>query len=119
MAKQFKAKQKKGEFDDLSNEFKDAIAQSAPTEIKQRVASIVLEHEDLMKAREDDKDLHTKKEAYEQADTVYRTSKKNLKLKLKYCRQVLSDKGKDPGAIEADTKAIVAALRVPHTNFKA
>lgn len=91
MPKTFK---KKDKFADLSSEFKDAIAGSNAEQIRDRVATVALEHDQLMKAKEDDGHLKSVKADYDEANATYRTSNKMTKLKIKYCNQVLRDQGK-------------------------
>ena len=85
---------KKGKFDDLPTEFKDAVAQSSPEDINERIATITKDTEALLKARDDDQDYQSKKEALKEAGSVYRDGKKANRLKVLYCIQVLGDKGK-------------------------
>lgn len=85
---------KKGKFDELPLDFKDAVAQSSPEDINKRIAQITKDTEALLAARADDQDYQTKKEALKEAGAVYRDGKKANHLKVLYCIQVLSDKGK-------------------------
>lgn len=84
---------KKGPFDDLPSDFKDAVAQSSPDDIKKRVAAIAIEQAELEKAKEADQDYQEKKAAASAAGAVYRDGKKGAKLRIAYCLQVLGDKG--------------------------
>ena len=86
-------KAKKGPYDDLPTEFKDAVAQSSPEDINARIATITKETEALLKARDDDQDYQSKKEALKEAGAVYREGKKANRLKVLYAMQVLADKG--------------------------
>ncbi len=85
---------KKGKFDDLPTEFKDAVAQSSPEDINERIATITKDTEALLKARDTDQDYLSKKEALKEAGAIYRDGKKANRLKVLYCIQVLGDKGK-------------------------
>ena len=120
MSKKFTIKKNKDVFDNLTTEFKDAVAQSSPTEIKQRVASLVLEHAALMEAQKEDQHYQEAKSAFATASKVYSDSKKATKIKLAYCRQVLEDKGNDPTAIENPTAdSLVAAVKAnPYNPYK-
>jgi len=120
MSKKFTIKKNKDVFDNLTTEFKDAVAQSSPTEIKQRVASLVLEHAALMEAQKEDQHYQEAKSAFATASKVYSDSKKATKIKLAYCRQVLEDKGNDPTAIENPTvDSLVAAVKAnPYNPYK-
>lgn len=84
---------KKGPFDDLPTDWKDAIAQSSPDEIKKRIAAIAIEQAELEKAKENDQDYQEKKAALSEAGAVYRDGKKGAKLRTAYALQVLKDKG--------------------------
>lgn len=92
MGPRFK-KPKKGKFDDLPSDFKDAVAQSSPEEINKRIAEIAKASEELAKAQDDDQDYQEKKEALKEAGAVYREGKKANRLKIQYAIQVLGDKG--------------------------
>lgn len=94
MAKGRMGRPKKGKFDDLTTEFKDAVAQSTPEEINSRIATIAKDTEALVKAQAEDQDYQTKKEALKVAGEVYRDGKKMNRLKIQYAIQVLADKGK-------------------------
>lgn len=84
---------KKGKFDDLDSDFKDAIAQSSPEDIKKRIAAIAIEAAEVEAKKADDQDYQEKKTAFSTAGAVYRDSKKGAKLRTAYCLQVLKDKG--------------------------
>ena len=86
-------KQKKGKFDDLPTDFKDAVAQSSPEDINKRIAEVAKATEELRKAQENDQDYQEKKEALKEAGAVYRDGFKANRLKIQYCVQVLGDKG--------------------------
>lgn len=90
-------KQPKDEFEDLPGEFKEAIAGMDEAEIRDRIAKISLDNAALMEAKEQDDDLKIKKEIAKEAGAVYREGAKANKLKIKYARRVLGDKGKPNG----------------------
>jgi len=91
MARKFAAK--KGPFDELPTDFKDAVASACPEDINKRIAQIAKDTEALLKARDEDQDYQTKKEELKEAGAVYRDGKKANRLKILYCVQVLGDKG--------------------------
>ncbi len=83
-------------FKNLSPEFKDAVAESSPEEIKRRIADIT-----ILKAIEEkwfanDPDLEAAKTEVENISGEYREAIKEMKLKLEWCFQVLGDKGAWP-----------------------
>lgn len=84
---------RKDKFADLDDEFKDAIAQSSPEDIKKRVAKIALDNEELLRAKEDDEDLAEKLEIAKDAGAVYREGVKANRLRIQFCKRVLEDKG--------------------------
>jgi hypothetical protein len=84
---------KKGKFDDLPTEFKDAVAQSSPEDIKKRIAGIAIEAAELETAKEKDQDYQDKKKVASEAGAIYRDGKKGARLRTAYCLQVLKDKG--------------------------
>jgi hypothetical protein len=86
----------KDKFKDLNPEFKDAIAQSNPEEIKRRVADIAILKSVEEKWFENDPDLEQAKQAVEDIAGAYRDAIKEMKLKLEWCFQVLGDKGAMP-----------------------
>jgi hypothetical protein len=87
-------KPKKGPFDDLSSDFKDAVAQSTPEDINNRIAQITKDTEELLAARDEDEDFQSKKALYSEAGAVYRDGKKANRLKTLYCIETLHSKGK-------------------------
>jgi len=87
------ARSKKDKFAALDSDFKDAVAQSSPDEIRKRVAQIALDNEALLKAKEEDEDLHEKLEVAKDAGEVYREGTKMNRLRIQFCQRVLEDKG--------------------------
>lgn len=84
----------KDKFKNLSEEFKDACAQSSPEELYKRLGDLAGEEEKLEAAKETDTDLISKKEEYDAANGPYKESFKEMKLKRKFIARVLGDKGK-------------------------
>jgi hypothetical protein len=95
------AKDKKDKYADLSDEFKDAIAQGNPESIKQRVSSIAMQDVELRNAMKDDQDLADRKEQVAVASEPYREAFKMYKLQLEYCKKVLDDKGASATYVKA------------------
>jgi hypothetical protein len=89
-----RGRKKKNPFDDLSNEFKDAVAGSTPEQIKQRIAQVAMDDQSLREARDEDQQLAEAKEAAKQAGEVYRDGAKMNRLKIRWCKEVLESKGK-------------------------
>lgn len=81
-------------FDDLSSDFKDAVAQSTPEQIRNRIAEIAMDEARNQTMKASDEDLAEKKEAVKFAGEGYATNTKQNKLKIKYAMMILEDKGK-------------------------
>lgn len=84
----------KDPFEDLDKEFRDKIPELDEPQIRDIIATVSLNevHNQMNKAN--DQDLTDKKEAAKFAAEQYTKATKMNKLRLKYARQVLSDKGK-------------------------
>lgn len=89
------ARTKKDKFSDLPADFKDMMNSMKNEEILDRVGQIALDMETLAQAKEDDQDLLEKVEIAKEASAVYRDGFKMGKLKLKYAKRVLEDRGID------------------------
>lgn len=88
---------KKEAFEDLDSEFKDTVAAMSEEDIRNKLAQVSLNHVELMKAKKDDQDLESKKEAVKEAGAIYREGSKMNKLRIEFCHRVLGDRGKDTG----------------------
>jgi hypothetical protein len=84
---------KKGEFEDLDSDFKDAIASSTVEDINKRIAEVAKNQETNLKSMAEDQDLAEKKEAVKDASAQYREATKANRLRIAYCMRVLGDKG--------------------------
>ncbi len=84
---------KKDEFADLDSDFKDAVAGESPEDIRKRIAQVALNELENQRLKKEDTDLETKKEEFKEAGAVYREASKANKLRLKFMRRVLKDKG--------------------------
>lgn len=98
-------KQKKDPFADLPSDFCDAVAGSDEAEIKSRLAKVTLDDEALRAAQKDDEDLQGLKATLKIAMEPYREAYKTTRLKIKYMRQVLGDKGKPNGDSSLQSRA--------------
>ena len=87
-------KQKRDPFEILDDQFKDTIVAMGEDEIRNEIATIALNQEELMIAKKQDQHLQEKKEEAKEAGLVYREGTKFNKLKISYARQVLEDRGK-------------------------
>jgi hypothetical protein len=93
---------KKDPFEDLDEDFKDAVAGMDEKAIRDRLAKVTLDQAALMDAKEKDIDLKEKKEAAKEAGAVYREGTKMNKLRVKYARSILDAKGNDTGSADAE-----------------
>lgn len=84
----------KGEYDDLPVDFKDAVAQASPDEIRVRMSQVASAEVENQKAKKNDLDLAEARVRYQDAGAQYKEASKQNKLKQKFCHQVLQDKGK-------------------------
>lgn len=87
----------KDKFEDLDEDFKNAVAGMDEAEIKNRIAKISLDQVTLMEAKALDADLKLKQEQSREAGAIYREGTKMNRLRIEFARRVLGDKGKDTG----------------------
>ena len=107
MARNFKGK-KKGPFDSLPTEFKDAVAAEDLTAIKARLSDIAKAEEANQAAKNADEDLNKLREQAKYAGESYREASKANKTKVKYIITVLADKG-DETALQIVRLNLLAA----------
>lgn len=88
-------KEKKNKFDDLPQEWKDALDGASLEELKTKVADVAKTEVLNQSAMKADQDLNEKKELVKEASAGYRDLTKLNKLKLAYLTQMMADKG-DP-----------------------
>ncbi len=89
---------KENPFEDLPEEFKDLVdGLKDEKDVRDLVAKITLDQAALMEAKANDADLESKREAARVAGAIYREGTKLNSLKVKFCRQVLGDRGKPNG----------------------
>lgn len=84
---------KKGKFDDVPSEFKEAVESESAAQIDQRILAAVKETEEILKAKDDDEDLKEKQAAYREAGAVYKEGVKALRLKQQYCLFIKESRG--------------------------
>lgn len=87
---------KKNPFDDLPQDFKDAMENMSDEEIKQAMANVAISEQQNQDAKRDDQDLAEKLEAAKFAGEGYREASKMNKLKIKYGYSILDGRGKIP-----------------------
>lgn len=92
MARKFKGE--KDPYAELDSEWKDGIASMSDEDIKQRVADIALNYEELMKAKKNDEDLKQKVAEATEAGRVYKEGAKGSRLRIQYARMILEARGK-------------------------
>lgn len=91
---------KKEPFADLDQDFKDKINAASTDEIREIILGVALNDAALAEAKESDQDLAEKKDAAKEAGAIYREGKKMNKLRTKYARVMLAEKGGDNGSVE-------------------
>lgn len=84
---------KKDKFDALPAEFRDTIAAMSRKDIREKIAQISIDNQELLDAKEKDIDLQKAKEQAKEAGEVYREGLKMNKLKIAFAKRVLDDKG--------------------------
>lgn len=87
-------RQKKNKFDDLDADFKSVVENMSDEDIRDRVAQIALDTEELLKAKEDDEDLKEKVQVAKEAGAVYREGVKMNRVRIQYAQMILDSRGK-------------------------
>lgn len=87
----------KTEYQDLTTDFQDAVASMSDEDVRKRIAEVALDQAALNEAQALDEDLKTKKEEAKFAGEIYAEGNKANKLKIKYCRSILLNRGKAAG----------------------
>ena len=85
---------KKDKFADLDDDFKNAVAVMTEAAIRDKIAGITLAQLEVEMAKKADQDLQAAIEAKKVAEESYKEALKMNKLRIKFCRRVLSDQGK-------------------------
>ena len=84
----------KDEFAELDSEFKDKVAGSDEAAIRDTIATVALNEVQNQNNKADDQDLAQKREEAAVAGAQYKDASKMNKLRIRFARRVLSDKGK-------------------------
>lgn len=84
---------KKDKFDALDADFRDQVAAMSRKDIREKIAQISIDNQELLDAKEKDTDLMKAKEQAKEAGEVYREGLKMNKLKIAFAKRVLDDKG--------------------------
>jgi len=88
-----KVKARKDPFMDLPEEFKDAIVAMDAQTINLRIAEIAKNEQENQELKKEDEHLNDLKAQVTDASAGYKEATKQNKLKIKFARQVLKDKG--------------------------
>jgi hypothetical protein len=83
----------KDPFEDLSQDFRDAVDAQTRDDIKKTICQVTLDQLELDEAQKADEDYQNLKEQFREAGAVYRDGAKANKLKIKYAKMVLEGKG--------------------------
>ncbi len=95
-------KSDKDPYENLDEDFKDAVASMKEEDIRKKIAEVALNQAAMDQAMENDLDLQEKKEQLKVCTEPYSEARKANKLKIKYCRQILENQGKDTGTAEVE-----------------
>lgn len=87
----------KDPFADLDQGLRDAIASMQDEEIRKRIAETTLNKEATETEMKNDGDVKEKRFALTEAKRGYTDAIKYQKTLIKYCRQILENRGKDAG----------------------
>jgi hypothetical protein len=90
---------KKDPDEGLPENFREAVASMDTTQIRQKMADIILLDIAMREVQEKDKKFQDAKAAYEQLAEPYKTDFKSFKKQLAICKEILDDK--NGGAISA------------------
>lgn len=85
--------EKKDEFKDLDETFKDAVAQSSTDEIRKRITELALGELWTREDLKDNGEINDLKDKLSARMEPYRKDLKELRLQIKYCKSILDDKG--------------------------
>jgi hypothetical protein len=86
-------KKKKGKWDDLGDEFKDAAMGMDVKDLRDKIATVSMAQEELNLAKADDMDLKAAQEVAKEAGAIYRDGTKANKLKISFLKQLIDSKG--------------------------
>lgn len=85
----------KDPYQDLPEEWKDAVAQGTVEEINARISEVAKAEALNQEAKEQDLDLASLKEQVKEAGAQYSEATKANKMKIKFCMRVLGDRGQE------------------------
>ena len=80
-------------FENVPEEFKDAVLGMNVDEIKQRIAQVALDQVTLMTLKKEDMDLEQARNTYKEAGAQYREGSKMNRVKIEFCKMVIDSKG--------------------------
>lgn len=83
----------KDEFANLSDEFKASVYSKNEDDIRKLISEVSLAQVALNDAKKSDQDLAEAHARYKDANAVYADGTKENKLKIRFCRRALNDKG--------------------------
>lgn len=89
-----KGKSEKDPYEDLAPEFKEKINQADEGTIHGAIKDAALYQQVMVDTMKEDEDLKARKEEAREAGAIYREAKKQTTLKIRYCKQILSNRGK-------------------------
>jgi predicted carbohydrate-binding protein with CBM5 and CBM33 domain len=84
---------KTDKFEDLDNEFKDAVAGMDVVALNNKIAEVAKNEENNQNLKKDDQQLAEAKEAAKMANEPYKDASKANKLRIQFCMRVLGDRG--------------------------
>lgn len=87
------ARQKKDRFADLDQDFAAGVEGMTAEEIRAEIAKAALYKSELDDAKKSDGALQDAYQAYREAGALYREAAKDVKLRIDYCREILSARG--------------------------
>ncbi len=87
-------KKDKNPFEDLPDDFKEAIESASEVEIRNKVSEVAFNEQANLQAKKDDQDLAEAKERALEAGRKYKETSTMNRLKVKYAHSVLDGRGK-------------------------
>lgn len=87
-------KTKKDPFADLDDDFKASTLSMAEDDVRKRASKVAFDQQTLMDAKLADGDFIEAKERFAAAGAIYRDGTKLNRLKIRFCKKVLEDRGK-------------------------
>lgn len=88
-----KSFKKKDKFEDLPDDFKEAVLQSSTDEIRKRVSEVAILDCEMRAQLKSDPDVQQAKDALKDLMEPYREDLKSYRLRIEFCKRVLDDKG--------------------------